>query len=61
VIAGTWLATGEGLLVLVVLVAVGRTLLEAAPESGDQGALAQFAALIVALGTIDAVTPALSL
>ena len=60
VIAGAWLATGEGLLVLVVLVAVGRTLLEAAPESGDRGALAQFAALIVALGAIDALTPALS-
>lgn len=55
VVGAAWLATGEGLLVLLLLVAVVRAAGAGAPEAGDRRALATFAVLVVALAALSAV------
>jgi Zn-dependent protease len=52
-------ATGEGMLVAVLLVAAGRTFLEQAPAEPDRGALALFVFLLAALAAVNAAVPAL--
>ena len=51
-LAFAYLATQEGLLVLVLIVAAGRALIETAPQEPDHGALGLFAALVVGLSVI---------
>jgi Zn-dependent protease len=58
-IALLWYATDEGLLLLVLLVAAGRTFLEAPPAKSDHGVLALFVFLLAALAAVSAVVPAL--
>ena len=52
-------ATGEGMLVLVLLVAAGRTFMEQPAAEPDQGALALFVFLLAALAAVSAAVPAL--
>jgi Zn-dependent protease len=51
-LAFAYLATQEGLLVLVLIVAAGRALIETAPQEPDHGALGLFAALVVGFSVI---------
>lgn len=51
-------ATGEGMLVLVLLVAAGRTFMEQPAAEPDPGALVLFVFLLVALAAVSAVIPA---
>lgn len=60
VTAALWLATREGLLVLIGLVAVGRTLFEAPAERDDQGALALLVSVLVALSAVVVWMPSLT-
>jgi Zn-dependent protease len=59
VLAGAWWMTGEGLLVLLCLVAAGRALWEAAPDHSDPVGLAQYSFLIAALSALCLVRPIL--
>jgi Zn-dependent protease len=52
-------ATGEGMLVLVLLVAAGRTFMEPPAVEPDRGALALFMFLLAALAAVSAAVPAL--
>jgi Zn-dependent protease len=52
-------ATGEGMLVLVLLVAAGRTFMEQPAAEPDRGALALFVFLLAALAAVSAAVPAI--
>lgn len=52
VIACLWATVGDGLLVLLLIVTVFRTLSERAPTEPDRGALSLFALLVVALSSM---------
>ena len=52
-------ATGEGMLVLVLLVAAGRTFMEQPAAEPDHGALALFVFLLVALTGVSAWVPSI--
>jgi len=47
-----WMLTGDGLLVLLLLIAIARTFEATAPELPDHGALAYYAFLILALAVV---------
>jgi hypothetical protein len=52
-----WLVTREGMLLLVLLVAAGRVLLETASEESDRGALALYVFLLASLAWIATSVP----
>lgn len=51
-LAGAWLTTRDGVVLLVLLVAIGRSLVRSDNATGDRGALGLFAFLVVALTVV---------
>ncbi|HXF95652.1 MAG TPA: site-2 protease family protein [Gemmatimonadales bacterium] len=54
IIASMWFLTAEGLLVLLLIAAVGQAWLGRAPARGDRRALVEFAVLVIALAALTA-------
>ena len=50
--AAAWAITGDGLIVLLLLVAIGRAVMHDAPEEGDRGTLFRFVTITIALALV---------